>query len=189
MAKKNRVVREKLLKSVRELAAGLGQSPSTVQGWIKHERWAWERRAPWGQGDVPEMLRWAASNLERGKLASGEGGTVKGTSKDLRDEKLRQEIRKLRAQADQAETALAKERGDLHAADACEEEAVKRAGLIRTAMQNIPTQVVTLAISQGMPHAAAPQYQRQVEELISGTLRHLAGKAAGEGSAGDVEEE
>src|SRR5439155_12904199 len=97
---------------------------------------------------------------------------------ELRRRKLTQEIRKLRAHADQAETALAKERGALHDADACEEEAVRRAALFRNGIQNVPLQVVSLALSHGLPHEAAPGLQKQIEELTSGCLRYLSGTTA-----------
>jgi hypothetical protein len=153
------------------------QTPiSTVSGWTKDARWQWAKKGPWPAACVPDVLRWAADTLEKGRPAKDPATASKTAG--LREEKLRQEIRKLRAHADQAETALAKERGALHDADACEEEAVRRAALFRNGVQNLPLQVVSMALSHGLPHEAAPVFQKQIEELTNGCLRYLAAAAA-----------
>jgi hypothetical protein len=157
------------LGTLKEFSEALKSKLSTVSGWTKHPTWKWSKRAPWPSDIVPEVLRWAAESLEKGRPAKPSGST-----QQLRDEKLKQEIRKLRANADQAETALAKERGALHDADQCEEEATRRATLIRNGLQNVAPQSVSLALSHGMPHEAAPQFQKQIEELVNGCLRHLS---------------
>lgn len=159
--------------TLREFAEALGKIPvTTLSSWIRNPKWKWNSKAPWNADIVPDVLRWAADDLETGRPRKDPAKVTK--TQELRDEKLRQEIRKLRANADQAETALARERGQLHDADQCEEEAVRRATLIRNAMQNVPTQGVSLALSHGMPHEAAPQFQKQLEELVNGSLRYLA---------------
>lgn len=170
-------------RTLKEFAAALDTPISTLSGWTKHELWRWPRRAPWPHEIVPDVLRWAADDLERGRPAK-DPSTLTGTQK-LRDEKLRQEIRKLRANADQAETALARERGALHDAAECEEESVRRATLYRNAIQNVPTQVVSVALASGLPHEAAPHFQKQVEELLNGCLRHTAAAADAEPAFGD----
>lgn len=176
------------MRTLSEFAEALKSPTSTVSGWVKHAEWRWPRKAPWRADIVPEALRWAADTLERGRpsksvqLPPGDGSVA-----DLRKQKLQQEIRKLRAHADQAETALAKERGDLHDADACEEETIRRASLYRNAIQNVPVQTVSLALSHGMPHAAAPGFQKQIEELINGCLRYTASAADPEPEIGDDE--
>lgn len=138
---------------------------------------------------MPDVLRWAADNLEQGRPAADRGTPADPNKpervKDLREQKLRQEIRKLRAHADQAETALAKERGGLHDAAECEEEAVRRAALYRNAAQNLPAQVVSLALSHGMPHEAAAGFQKQIEELVHGCLRFTAASANAQPEAGN----
>lgn len=171
------------LQTLAEFATALDAPISTVSGWTKHALWQWPKRAPWPRQIVPDVLRWAASELEKGRPAK-DPATLTGTQK-LRDEKLRQEIRKLRANADQAETALAKERGALHDADQCEEEAVRRATLYRNALQNIPMQVVSVALASGMPHEGAPTFQKQIEELVNGCLRYTAASGDAEPAAGD----
>lgn len=158
---------------------------STVSGWLRHSAWQWNARAPWSAAIVPDVLRWAADELHRGRPLSDSKPAAPGSNKDLRNEKLRQEIRKLRANADQAETALAKERGALHDADECEVEAVRRATLYRNAVQNLPAQVVSLSLSHGMPHEAAPAFQKQIDELVNGCLRYTSASADEEPTAGD----
>jgi hypothetical protein len=164
-------------------AAALDTPISTVSGWTKHALWKWPRKAPWPREIVPDVLRWAASELEKGRPAK-DPTLLTGTQK-LRDEKLRQEIRKLRANADQAETALAKERGALHDADECEVEAVRRANLYRNGAQNIPIQAVSIALAHGMPHEAAPAFQKQLEELVNGCLRYTAAAGDAQPETGD----
>ena len=171
--------------SLREFSEALGVPLTTAAGWTKHATWQWNRKSPWLAEIVPAVLRWAADSLEKGRPADASKATKPGSTQQLRDEKLRQEIRKLRANADQAETALAKERGALHDADACEEEAVRRATLIRNAMQNLSPQVVSLALSHGLPHEAAPQFQKQTEEIVNASLRYLASSADALASDGD----
>ncbi len=181
----------KLYRSKAEFAVALHVVTQTVSRWTRHAQWHWSRKGPWSAEIVPDVLRWAADTLERGrprKEKTDPEGTA--TIGDLREEKLRQEIRKLRAHADQAETALAKERGDLHDAGQCDDEAVRRASLYRTAIQNVPTQVVSLALSRGMPHQSAPEFQQQLEELLNGCLRFTNAsaneKSAARDGAGDA---
>lgn len=179
----------RVIASARELAATVGRSHTAIQKWLKRDDFPFSRSGPWQADEVPALLRWAADNLKSG--GQDEKGTFPrggGVTKDLRDEKLRQEIRKLRAQADQAETELERERGKLHDADACEEEQVRAFSLVRTAMQNLPAQLVSQAISDGLPHAAAPGFQRKAEEMIKGCLRHLAGQAESYGEKRNAQE-
>jgi hypothetical protein len=155
-----------------EFATALKVPITTVSGWTRHPAWTWGKKAPWPAKIVPDVLRWAADALEKGRPAKdpADAESIQG----LREQKLRQEIRKLRAHADQAETSLARERGDLHDAAACEEESVRRATLYRNGIQNIPSQIVSLALSNGLPHEAAPRFQGQIEELVNACLRFTA---------------
>jgi len=162
------------LDTLTAFAAALKTPITTVSGWTRHADWKWRKKAPWSDEIVPEVLRWAADTLEKGRPSKQADSKSDDEIKALREQKLRQEIRKLRAHADQAETALAKERGDLHDAAACEEEAVRRATLYRNGIQNIPSQIVSLALSNGLPHEAAPRFQGQIEELVNGCLRFTA---------------
>ena len=170
MAKGARKTRKpQQITTLRAFGEALNVPLTTASGWTKHPTWKWSKKAPWSGEIVPDVLRWAAESLEKGRPSKPSGST-----QQLRDEKLKQEIRKLRANADQAETALAKERGALHDADECEEEATRRATLIRNGTQNIAPQAVSLALSHGMPHEAAPQFQKQLEALVNGCLRYLS---------------
>lgn len=187
MSKSNRKSRvPSTIPTLTEFAKALDTPDSTVSGWTKHSAWRWNRKGPWQRSILPEVLNWAADELERGRpsLARTDPEGVE-TTKGLRDEKLRQEIRKLRAHADQAVTALAKERGALHDAAQCEEEWVRMASLIRNAFQNVAPQAVVAALSAGMPHEAAPGFQKQIDELVNGCLRYLATSADAESMSGD----
>jgi hypothetical protein len=180
-ARKSR--KAKPFRTLTEFAAALKTPITTVSGWTRHDRWRWNRKGPWTREDVPAVLDWAADELERGRPSKP---TPSGDEiKNLRRQKLEQEVRKLRAHADQAETALARERGELHDADECEEEAVRRATLLKNGVQNIPPQAVSLALAQGMPHEAAPTFQKQIEELVNGCLRYLAASANAQSAEGD----
>jgi hypothetical protein len=156
--------------SARDLAKAADVSHTAVNRWVKHPEWPFSRKPPWKRSDLPAILRWAADILRPAAADDGSSDEMKA----LRKEKLRQEIRKLMANANQAETSLAKERGYLHDADACEEEAVRRASLYRNAVQNLPAQVVSIALSNGMPHEAAPAFQKNVEQLVSACLKFTA---------------
>jgi hypothetical protein len=165
--------KSRALNTLAEFAAALDTPLSTVSGWTKHALWKWNKKAPWAREIIPDVLNWAADELERGRPSTQTEADV-STTKGLRDEKLRQEIRKLRANADQAVTALMRERGNLHDADECEEERTRMASLIRNAFQNVAPQAVVAALSAGMPHDAAPTFQKQIDELVNGCLRYLA---------------
>lgn len=177
------VRKSRTLKSLREFSEALKIPLTTVAGWTKHQAWPWGKKAPWGGEIVPDVLRWAADTMEKGRPAKDPAKAT--TTQHLRDEKLRQEIRKFRAHADQAETALAKERGGLHDAAECEEEAVRRASLYRNAVQNLPMQIVSLALSHGMEHQDAPAFQTQIEDLVNGCLRYTASAADAKSENGD----
>jgi hypothetical protein len=173
-------------RTLQEFAEGLRTPLSTVSGWIRHDLWKWPKRAPWPRVIAPEVLRWAADNLERGRPAKEKSDPV-GTEKikDLREQKLRQEIRKLGRTPTRPRPLLARERGALHDADECEEEAVRRATLYRNAVQNVPAQVVSLALSNGMPHEASPSFHKQIEELVNGCLRFTAAAGDAQPETGD----
>jgi gas vesicle protein len=162
------------LQTLRELADACGSKVPTVSGWIRKPWWKWSKRAPWSRSIVPEINRAAADALEENRGGRPSDPESAESTKELRDEKLRQEIRKLRANADQAETALSKERGALLLASDVEREWASVGVLVRNAVENLPSQIVPLALTHGMPHEAAATLQAQMEELISGVLRHLS---------------
>ena len=51
--------------------------------------------------------------------------------------------------------------------------------VIRNALENIPAQIVPLALSHGMPHGSASALHGQLEELIQAILRHLSDAGTG----------
>jgi hypothetical protein len=159
-------------RTLKEFAAALDRPLTTVAGWVKHQAWRWGRKAPWAAEIVPDVLRWAADELEKGRPAKDPATLTK--TQQLRDEKLRQEIRKLRANADQAETALARERGALHDAGDCAAAQNMKAALIRNSIESLDSQIVSLALSHGLPHEAAPIFQQQVKDLHATVLRFLS---------------
>lgn len=163
----------KPIKTVTELAGLVGRDASQISRWTKRDDWPFARKSPWPKADVPKILNWIADTLERGRPAKEKQGETGGTT-ELRKQKLQQEIRKLRAQADQAETALARERGNLHDADECERQRVSDALKVANAVQLLPSQLLPLALSQGMPHEASATFQEQATELCTAVLRQLS---------------
>lgn len=173
-------------KTLVEFSKALDVPKSSVSRWLRRIDWPFPRRAPWSKKIVPEVLRWAADTLEKGRPAKDASKAT--TTQQLRDEKLKQEIRKLRANADQAETALARERGELLLAADVEREWVSVGVVVRNALENLPSQAVPLALTHGMPHESAGKFQSQVEELIAGILRHLSRDSEPEESQVGTEE-
>lgn len=147
-----------------ELAATVGRSRSQISRWVADDRWPFGG-APWPQSKVPEILRWMAETLR-----SVGGG---GAHPELRREKLEQEIRKLRAQADQAELERDGRLAQLISAADVDAEWASVGAMIRNAFAPLAAQLVGLAISHGLPQEAAPEFQRQIEEAIAGILRVL----------------
>ncbi len=160
----------KQYQSLKEFAAALDVPLTTLSGWVKHERWRWNRRSPWSDTIRAEVRRWAAEELQKGRPATGGDDEIK----ELRRQKLVNEVRKLLASAETAETALARERGELVDATEVEREWAGIGVVVRNAMQNLGPQLVPLALSHGMPHQAAPTFGAQIQECIAGVLRHLS---------------
>jgi phage terminase Nu1 subunit (DNA packaging protein) len=153
-----------------ELSELVERDAGTVSRWTKRDDWPFAKRAPWPRRDVPKILAWVADTLERDAKAEPGGDETK----ELRKQKLREEIRKLRANAEQAETALARERGDLLDAAAVAQEWGRTGALVRNGFGNLPSQILPLALGHGMPQEAAAEFTRQVEEAVNGVLRHLS---------------
>ena len=168
MAKK---VSGKTYDSVRKLADRLELSHTAVNGYVKRNDWPFNRKGPWRESQVPEIQRWAADTLEKRAGPDEESGDE---TKKLRKDKLREEVRKLRANADQAETALQRERGTLMEAAAVEREWAGVGVLVRNGFQNLAGQLVPLALTHGMPNEAAAAFGQQIDEAVAGILRHLS---------------
>jgi hypothetical protein len=167
-------------RSVRDLAKAVEKSHTAVGKWVKRADWPFSRKPPWKRDQLPAIMRWAADTLAPNTHADPADDQADNTAA-LRRQKLQQEIRKLRANADQAETALAKERGQLLDAGEVERAWANIAVVVRNGAQNLASQVVPLALSHGMPHEAAGAFQEQVEQAVAGVLRHLSR----DGSASD----
>jgi hypothetical protein len=172
----------KPIRTLGELSGLVERDPGTVSRWTKRDDWPFAKKAPWSRGDVPKILRWVADTLERDTRPDrGEGDDESADdTKALRKQKLREEVRKLRANADQAETALAKERGSLIDAGEVEQKWAATAVVVRNGFTNLASQLVPLALGHGMPAEAAAAFGQQVNEAVNGVLRHL--------SKGDSEE-
>jgi hypothetical protein len=157
-------------RTLAEFAKALRISTSTASGWTKHPLWKWNRKAPWPAEIVPDVLRWKADELQAGRpvneaIDPAQAETIRG----LREQKLREEIRKLRAQASVAESELAERQRRLIPI-----EEVERAGVsVITASRN-----VWLGMSGRMcntlAHRDAAEIQTMLDEEIRHSLENLA---------------
>lgn len=179
------------IKSLTELAELVGRNKSQITRWVRRDDWPFGS-APWPRRKVPEILNWVATNIrDRSDVKSitpteaaapaaeavkqgRKPSPVSDTISELKTGKLSQEVRKLRAQADTAETALAKERGALLDASKVEDEWAAVGVAIRNGFQSLGAQLTNVALSQGMPSENAPEFQTQAEASITGILRHLS---------------
>lgn len=159
------------IRTLKELAALTDRDLSTVSRWPKRDDWPFGP-LPLKRSLVPKVLTYAADLRE--KQGNAKPGSGDEETKALRKEKLREEVRKLRANADQAETALARERGVLVEAAAVESEWAGVGVVVRNGFQNLASQLVPLALTHGMPQEAAATFQQQIEEAVAGVLRHLS---------------
>ncbi len=148
--------------SNRALGKLVDRSHVTIGEWVKRPDWPFGQ-APWQRSQVPDILRWAADNLK--------DSPADPLMAELRKEKLTEEIRKLQAQATQAETALARERANLHEREACEAEAIWRDGLYRKPTIGLPADLTRLAVAAGMPAETAEQFTATVTALVESALR------------------
>lgn len=172
---------------MKELAALVEKDNGTVSRWLRRPDWPFPRKAPWKPAVVPEILRWVADNLRPPTIDIEPGKPKGGRLTELREEKLTEEIRKLRAQANTFETAYARECGKLLDAPVVEQEWAGIGAVVRSGFQNLSSQLVPLALSHGMPNEAAPTFAQQVEEIVGGVLKRLSGVGDNdEGGKGEV---
>jgi hypothetical protein len=136
-----------------------------------HANWTFARRPPWKRGDVPAMLRWAAAHLKEDGVKSDPHDPL---VRDLRRRKLELECRRLLAVAQQAETALDRERSTLLLASEVENEWASIGTLIRSAFENSSSKIVSLSLAHGMPQESAAEFGHQVDEVIRSVLRQLS---------------
>lgn len=166
--------------TIRELAKLVEKDTGTVSRWLKRPDWTFDRKGPWKPEIVPEILRWVANNLRAPTIDHDPGKPKGGRLTELREEKLTEEIRKLRAQANTFEAAYARECGKLLDAPAVEQEWASIGSVVRNDFQNLSSQLVPLALNHGMPNEAAATFGQQVEEVVLGILKRLSGVAQGE---------
>lgn len=162
------------IKTVTELATLVDRDKSNVSRWLKRPDWPFSRTGPWQRDEVPSILRWVAGTLISREMGDEDDESDGDELVALKKEKLRKEIRKLNAQADAAETALAKELGKLLDASEVERKWASIGSVVRNGFQNLASQIVPLALSHGMPSEAAPHFQDQVEAAVNAILRRLS---------------
>jgi hypothetical protein len=102
----------------------------------------------------------------------------------LKGQKLAAEVRKLVAQANHAETALAKERGRLLDADDVEVKWARVGAAIRNGFENLASELVGYALTHGMPQTSAPAFHQQIDAAVDRVLRKLS-----EGDDGEAEDD
>jgi hypothetical protein len=136
-------------------------------------------RPPWPPETVALILQWVALVLAPEDVAQpdDEGPSLRSVSElsALKEEKLRREIRKITAAAELLITQLARERGKLLDAAEVEREWTLVGIRIRNAFANLPSQLLPLALTHGMPHEAAAAFEQQTTEIVRGILRVLSG--------------
>lgn len=165
------------IRTAEELSLLVGRSKPTLSRWMRRAEWNFGK-PPWERNLLPRMMRWIADHIGAsaekitGTGMSGRPVDVEG--RDLRLSKARQEIRKLSAAADDAETTRARNRGELLKAADVESEWASVGAKVRNAFQNLGSQLVPLALAHGMPHQHAAEFQNQIEQSVSGILRILS---------------
>lgn len=161
------------ISTLRELAGFVDRDVSTVSRWTKHEAWAFGK-PPWRPAQVPQILRWCAEHLrqaEAEQIGPVRPGDVRA---ELKLRKLRGEVRKIEAQADTAETGLAKERGRLLAATEVEQTWSEIGATVRSGFESLASEIIPLALNAGLPHAAAPELQAGIEQAVNRILQTLS---------------
>jgi hypothetical protein len=119
-----------------QLAAALDVDPGTITRLLAREDWPVRNAPPWTIADVAVIQRWRQQELQEDRAAlahqpqTGKGGK-------LRERKLAAEIRKITAQAEQAELKLAQDRGELLPRTEVEEGRLARIQAVRTQLEGI----------------------------------------------------
>ena len=185
----------KPISSLAELGKLVGRDAGTMTRWLKRDDWRFGR-PPFKRSDVPKILQWAASHLRDRADVSPAGVGIKkkinnGLIAELREQKLRAEVRKIEVGVQQAETLLMKEAGQLIEAASVEDAWAEVGVQIRSGFENLGAQLVGLAMTHGMPRDAASAFKMQIDAAIAGVLRKLSGDATGieAEERGDGEEE
>lgn len=120
------------LRSASDLARATGRTPQAVGKWLRDPRWTFGP-PPWPRSVVPDVQRWMAAQLEAG----GKKLDPKDALFGLKEQRLKEDIRKIRAQADTYEVSLARERGRLLDADEVERGRIARITAVRHALMGL----------------------------------------------------
>ncbi len=112
-----------------------------------------------------EVAAWMKANNVTGKPGRPDGPPTEQKS---------HKTRQIAAMADFWELRVSQQKGKLMDADAVENEFASLGVLMRNGFQNLASQIVPLALSNGMPHEAAAEFGVQIEEMVNGILRQLS---------------
>lgn len=154
--------------SARKLATLMQRSHVAVSKWLKRADWPFGT-PPWLASQLPSIAKWSDETLR----PSVDAGNEDAAAVDLRRQKLRQEIRRLNAQADASECAFAKERGSLMDAGEVVREWQSITAALTAGVGSLPESAAMLALSHGMPHEARGTFKQQVREAIDAILQRM----------------
>ncbi len=167
-----------------ELAKALGCKQPQVSGYIRRPDWKFGK-GPWKRAQIPVIQRWRADNLKPGAPEKPKPENA-GRVSALRESKLDAEVRKLNAQADEAETQLQRERKKLVPIAEVVQEWERIGQRVRNDLQNFASSIVPDALTLGMPMQAAAEFQAKVQAKITAVLRVMSD--AGRREADAIEE-
>lgn len=152
-------MKEKQINNHKELAQLVKRDAGTITRWRARDDWPFGG-PPWRWSALPQIEQWIATHLRAHQKNDPE----------LQKAKTREQMRKLRADADTAEAALARGRGDLHDSMECATETARRNQLYRNGVADLPDKVVALAVAAGLPSEAAEALKDQVWAALDGCL-------------------
>ena len=160
------------IRTTRELGKKLDVSASVICDYCKRPEWPFARRGPWPMSDIPNMLRWRAEVLARHKddhVATGEIG-------ELRKTKLKQEIRKLTAQADVAEREFAILEERYGSREEFHRDTIKGLTISRNAIMQIPYKLSLVCANASAADVMeyADREIRQILEDLSASFQKYA---------------
>lgn len=166
------------------LAKALGCKQPQVSGYVRRSDWKFGK-GPWKRSQIPLIQRWRADNLKPGAPEKPKPENA-GRVSELREGKLNAEVRKLNAQADEAETQLLRERKKLVPIGEVVAEWERIGQRIRNDLQNFGSSIVPDALTLGMPMQAAAEFTEKVQAKITAILRVMSD--AGRKQAEEVDE-
>lgn len=175
----------KAITTITQLAKALEYSQQNMSKVVQRDDWSFSRRPPWARSLVPKMLTWKAENIRAKRETYAPKKDDDESTTGLRKQKLENEVRKLHLQAETAEVALQKECGKLLEAAEVEREWATEANLVRNAFQNLPSQLIPLALSHGCRNEEAPAFHKEIEGIVGAILRRLS---TGEHRGGEEED-